>query len=198
MTEIPAGPILDYASPIARTPLRLASRSVISILASGNRAIITESLGGQSGAVAAILFTGLTVTLLGCGVLGSALHLHNWTDFYVALVVLILYLIYAGGTLALILAVIHTSWRRTVLRVSPQQIVLTFHSPLKKKAYEWPSQSVQHVHVVQALNQRRYEIAYHLQIEIRNQQVAQLFGGHEISELSEIARLIREKLEAEE
>ena len=198
MTEIPAGPILDYASPISRTPLRLASRSVISILSTTKGTVITESLGGQMPALAAIIVTGSTVSLLGCGVLGIVLHLHNWTEFYEALVVLIPYFIFAGGTLALILAVIHTSWRRTILRVSPQGIVLVFHSPLKEKAYEWTGENVRHVHIVQELDRRRWEVAYHLQIDIGDRHTAQLFGGHGIEELSEIARLIRQKLAADE
>jgi hypothetical protein len=198
MTEIPAGPILDYASPNSRTPLRLATRSVISILSTANEVIITESLDGHLSALAAILFTGSTVALLGTGVIGETLHLHNWSDLSDAALVLVLYFVYAAGTLALIVAVIHTNWRRTILQVSHECAVLIFKSPLKETVHKWPTENVRHVHVVQELDQRSQRIVFYLRIEVRDRPVAQLFSGHKIDELSEIARLIHEKLPTQE
>lgn len=183
--------ILDYASPMARTPLRLASRSIISIVYKNDEAQIHETLTGQTQALAAIIFSGLTVLLLGSSVLGIV-HRRTLDGLIAAAPILILYFLYAAGTLFLILAVIHTSWRQTVLGISHQHVTLNFKSPLKKTGYDWPTEEIRHVHVVQGLDGATNRIVFQLRIEIANRQIAELFGGHTAGELTEIAWLVRE------
>jgi hypothetical protein len=193
MFDAPPETILDYASPMAKTPLRLASRSVISIIPTDDGVEITETLTGQSQALAAIIFSASMVVLMGCTAM-ARIHPRHWSDLLDAIPVLIFYVIYAGGTAALIVAVIHSSWRRTILTVSPEQTVLLFRSPLKEKSYAWLNKEIRHVLVTQELIQSTWQIVYKLQLEIADRQTAQLFGGHDADELAEIAKLIRKFL----
>lgn len=189
MLHAPSETILDYASPMAKTPLRLATRNVITIVPTDDGFQIVETLAGQSQALAAILFSASMVALLGITITGG-IHPSRLSDFLYAIPVLIFYLLYAGGTAALILAVIHTNWRRTILLVYPRETMLTFKSPLREKSYEWPSQDIRHILVTQELKGSG-QIVHQLQFEIAHGQTAQLFGGHDADELVEIAQLIR-------
>src|SRR5205814_6320272 len=58
------GPILDYASPRKQTRLRLESRSSLDVQTHAGGAIITESLRGKAGAVAAMIFAVFILLLL--------------------------------------------------------------------------------------------------------------------------------------
>ena len=98
--------ILDYASPMARSPLRLGVKSIIRIKAEGDSVAIFEMLTGQRQALAAIIFTALTVSLLGFATVGMVEPRTFWDIYNPALVI---YFVFACGTAALILAVIHNN-----------------------------------------------------------------------------------------
>ena len=185
--------ILDYASPMARSPLRLAVKSIIRIKAEGDSVAIIEMLTGQGQALAAIIFTGLTVSLLGFGLVGDVAP-KTLVDIFNP--VLVIYFVVVCGTGALMLAVIHNNWRQTVLRVSRERVTLTLSSPFKMTTHEWPSADVRHVHVMQTLDKRTQRVIYDLQIEMGSGSMVQLFGGHDTPELSEIADAVRGRLPA--
>src|SRR5579863_1190824 len=113
MSQFPDGPILDYASPALKTPLRLTDQSILTVRETTGGVEIFETLAGKSGAIAAIIFSGGMVTLFGFGAFNYDSHDSNWVFFSPFR---IFYLIYLTVTLLLILAVIESNWRETILR----------------------------------------------------------------------------------
>jgi hypothetical protein len=188
MSEMPEQ-ILDYASPMAKTPLRLAVRSIIRMYAEPDGVSVYETLTGQGQALGAIIFSGCTVALL-----GSALYQTErpraFADYFLD-AWFVLYFLTVFATVALIFAVIHQNWRKTILRASAEQLTLVMESPFKSVVRRWPGADVRFVHVVQSLDPRTQRLVYHLQIEMSSGQRLQLFGGHEMAELAEIANAVR-------
>jgi hypothetical protein len=184
-------PILDYASPMERSPLRMAVKSVIRIQSEGKGVGIYETLTGQTQALTAILFTSFTVSLLGIALLGN---LRPWTISVFYSGPLIVYFLTVCGTATLVLAVIHQNWRKTTLRVSPERVILIMSTPFRGTMREWPSVDVWHVHVVQSLDQRTQRLVYDLQVMMSSGVNFKLFGGHDPPELNVIAEAVRKYL----
>jgi hypothetical protein len=195
MSEIPEGPILDYASPTSRSPLRLAKRSIIYLYQGVDEVKVVERLAEQGKALTAIIFSGSMVVLLGYTTEQTERperFIHYFSEGF------ILYFIYAAATLALILAVIYVNWRSTILEVSRERVILRFESAFKNLMYQWPSSEVRNIHVVQELDQRTMRIIFELRIELAFHPMLRLFGGHEIQDLNAIAMAMREQLAAPE
>jgi len=57
-------PILDYAGPASRSALRLAAQSELHIHASAERLVVRETLAGQGGAIAALVFAAFVLLLM--------------------------------------------------------------------------------------------------------------------------------------
>jgi hypothetical protein len=187
MSDVPEQ-ILDYASPMARTPLRMAVRSIIRMYSRADGVEVFETLTGQVQALTAIVFTSCTITLLGFALLGME-RPQGFLDYFNP--VLACYFVGLCGTAVLIVAVIHQNWRKTSLRMSAEDLTLSMETPFKSFVRKWPSTDVRFVHVMQSLNARTQRLVHDLQIEMSSGQRLQLFSGHEMPELAAIGVEIR-------
>jgi len=190
MSQFPDGPILDYASPALKTPLRLADQSILTVREITGGVEIFETLAGKSGAIAAIIFSGGMVTLFGFCTFNTYPPIQQ--EFFTPL--RIFYLIYLAVTLLLIVAVIESNWRETILRVKAENLVLIFKSAFKLRRYEWTTEMVRHVHVVQEIDAKTQRIVYELQIEFWSHPMVKLFTGHDPPELNDLASRLRNHL----
>lgn len=188
MPQIPQGPILDYASPGIGRALRLVRQSIITFIPIANGVEILESLSGKTQAVVAIVFAGGAVTLLGFTIFADLQH----RFFYLFLTAF--YLIYLVVTAWIVIAVIQSNWRRTVLRVTPGKLLLIFKTPFNAIERHWNNEQIRFVSVVHVLDSRTLRTIYELQIEFCSDAPARLFTGHGPPELAHIADLIRRYL----
>jgi hypothetical protein len=183
------GPVLDYASPAIRGPLRLTDKSIITFIPTPDGLDIVETLHGKGAALAAIIFTSGAVALLGTEVFAGIVA-HDpastwpWTGIF-------LYLAFAAMTILVILAVIHANWRSSLLSVTRQRLILDFKSPYRLTRRQWEPEQLKTVNVVQQLDPRTQRLIYEIQLEFWSCPMIRLFTGHDPSELHRIADTIR-------
>ena len=183
MSQFPEGPILDYASPAMKSPLRLADKSILTVHETTRGLDVLETLAGKTTAVGAIIFSGAMVTLFGITAINTGVALLSG--------LMIFYLIYLSVTLLLIYAVIESNWRETILRAEDENLILIFKSPFTLRRHQWATEKVREVHVVQELDIKTRRIVHELQIELWTQQWVKLFTGHDPPELGDIAVRLR-------
>lgn len=186
MSEPSQGPVLDYASPLARGPLRLADRSILTFIPVSNGVNIVESLEGRGRAVAAIIFSSCAVILLGPVVFGEAF------DHDISIAGVLLYLGYAVMTVIVILAVINANWRTTILGVTREHLILDFKTPFRLARRQWNPEELKTVNVVQQLDPRTKRIAHEIQLEFYSHPLTRLFTGHDPPELHHIVDTVRQ------
>jgi hypothetical protein len=186
--QIPAKPVLDYASPNARSPLRMTNTSIIKVNELPDGTEIVEFLTEHGQAIGAIIFTTITMTILGNDVLSR----HSWTQIFLG--PCLVYVLFALGVLTLILAVIQVNWRQTILHISHESLTLTFKSPFKKQTWRWPTADIQRAHVVEDNDPRAKSFICELRIETAAHGWLNLFGGHDPRELNQLAELISRHL----
>jgi hypothetical protein len=185
MSQIPDGPILDYASPMIRAPLRLAEKSIITFVPDPDGMRILESLAGKGRALFAIFFSAGSMTVLGCTISGTG---PGWTK------AMAVYAVFAIGTLALIVALINSNWQETILKISGENLLLVFKTPFKSRRYQWTREQIREARIVQELDPPTQRIVLELQIEFFSQPVVRLFTGHDIPVLRSAAEHIRQYL----
>jgi hypothetical protein len=188
MSQVPGGPILDYASPALKAPLRLTDLSILTVREITDGVEVLETLTGKGPAIAAMIFSGGTVTLFGYEVFTSAVP-NAHPDFDT---LQISYLIYLAVTLILIFAIIESNWRETILRVQAENLTLSFRSPFKLRQHQWTAEMVRSIHVVQAIDIKTQRLVHELQIELSSPQWVKLFTGHDAPELGNIAGQLRQ------
>jgi hypothetical protein len=187
MSQIPEGPILDYASPLIRAPLRLAEKSILTFFADADGLRIVESLAGKGRAIAAICFCGGSMIILGCTISDLApLFSSVWLESMAT------YSIFAFGTLALILTLINSNWRRTVLKIGAVYLTLVFESPLKNRVYQWTWDRFVGARILQELDPPTQRIVYEVQMEFSSHPLVRLFTGHDLPELGPVMERIRQ------
>jgi hypothetical protein len=189
MSQIPEGPILDYASPALKSPLRLTDLSILTVQPITDGIEVLETLTGKGAAIAAMIFSAGTVALFGFETFTSdAPNAH--VDFGT---LQIFYLIYLAITLILMFAIIESNWRETILRVQRENLTLAFKSPFKLRQHRWTTEMVRQIHVVQAIDTKTERLVHELQIELSSSslQWVKLFTGHDAPELGNIAGQLR-------
>jgi hypothetical protein len=184
--QTPDGNILDYASPGLAGPLRLADRSILTFLPEPGGMHIVETLEGKTRAIAAICFSGISMLILGFTISASTPFLSR--PWFTSMA---LWLLLAAGVAALILALIHSNWKATILKLRPEDLQLTFETPFKKRFYSWTWDQFRQAHVVQSLDSRTQRVIRELQVEIWTSPVLRLFIGHGLRELGAIVDELR-------
>ena len=129
--------ILDYASPRKRTKTRLPTNSHIVCNRQGAGIRITETLAGRSDAIGAMVFALFILIEWAYLAVSQEMRFNqNISDWLPGLLVMgIPWLAY----LALLLAVIQQTWRKTILHVDPQKLILQFKGPLHRTTHRWPA-----------------------------------------------------------
>ncbi len=184
--ERPA-PILDYASPQARSRLRLPSRSDLQVTQSPTELRVHETLIGKGGALLALLFALFTLACLMEPVVDAVTSSH----FRRHLFEMSFYLSIAVVEVVMMLAVIDNTWRTTTVVVTPQSIMLRFRSPIRgSHLHKWPAEKLQTVAVRHNQIQRRGPAFPELEFDLWGEPQVRLFLGHSVRELQELVAAI--------
>ncbi|MEO6435144.1 MAG: hypothetical protein ABIP55_05225 [Tepidisphaeraceae bacterium] len=179
-------PILDYASPASRRKLRLPARSVITTRHDARRFIIRERLDGQAGAVFALLFAAFTFCIM---IAVQKDMLTKWRRNVTPIGV-----VSAVQTIELVISamVINSTWRRTMLIVSPVDVTLTFSAPFSAgRHYHWPAEQVAAIEVVDSEPMANLAVYPELELRMWTGAPVRLFAGHRRAELMHLGESIR-------
>jgi hypothetical protein len=180
-------PILDYAGPSSRGKFRLPAESILEIDSSPAQLTVTETLAGQAGAFAALIFAAFTLVTLASAVL-APISRGSWHRYATEIT---LFAGFAIVEIALMLAVIHNTWRKTVLIVTPAQTSLRFWSPLRGTLHHiWPADKLREARInIMTMPNRRAEFP-ELELDLWGEPRVRLFLGHRQAELGRIVREI--------
>jgi len=174
--------IIDYASPASRRSLRLPARSEIRWADGPGFLKITQVLSGREGAIGALLLAGFTfllMTLLVHSMLGK------WHRYFGEIAVLGAFM---AAEVILAMLVIHNTWRKTTLSVTPAEMVLEFSGPFAgRQRFVFPSEQIAGVSVVDRPPMLGEAIVAELEIRMWSIPAVHLFAGHPHGTLMAIA-----------
>jgi hypothetical protein len=187
-------PILDYASPRPRGKVRLPAQSLLDVRVDVDSVVVIERLTGKFGAIAAVLFSGTTVTLL-LSLLWKEIFRAMWRgNIGPALFGLTL----PAAGYVLIALVINNTWRRTILSANADGVRLRFFAPLGgSRRYAWEADQIEAVRVESndpkaplGIDLVRSGTLAELQVHPTGGAVAHLFTDHEAFRLVPIAEAV--------
>jgi hypothetical protein len=177
-------PILDYAGPASRSALRLAAKSEMHIDDQPRRLIVREHLAGRGQAIVALAIAALSMIVM---LSVQADLLHKWRRNVEMIA------IFAGFEVAELFVgamVINQTWRRTVLKVTPDEVSLTFAAPFKPATVmHWTVEQVAEVHIIDS-DLSGGVVAPELELRMWSGPAVRLFTGHRHSELARLVTLI--------
>ena len=175
-------PIIDYASPVPRSLMRLPARSEIRWADYPGRLVVTQVLAGREGAVGALLLAGFTFVLMSVSAVGMAERWNRNTGMIGVLGVLM------AAEAVVSALVIRNTWRRTVLTVTAGELCVEASGPLtRRERYVVPSEQVAGVLVVDRAPIPGAMVVAELEIRLWNAPPLHLFAGHPPSTLRTIA-----------
>lgn len=183
--------ILDYASPRPRKRIRLPCKSRLELHADGKGVRIVETLAGRSGAIAAMVFAVVVLlewALVCYGIYKPGRRLSDQlSDLLWAAVPWL-------GYLALLLAVVHQTWRKTILQVDRQRVLLQFVSPLRQVCYRWPAEQVLQIQpAITFMAQNAWPVG-ELRLHLASGGRVHLFTDHRLSDVERLADSTRAAL----
>jgi hypothetical protein len=182
-----ASPILDYAGPASRGALRLPARSDIAVTRDGGRLVITETLAGQANALLALVFASLTMVPM---VATERQLVEKWrrhVDQILLIGALMATEVAVGGL------VVNNTWRKTMLRVTPDGMTLTFSAPLSGATrFEFRSEMVAEVSVIDSAPAGTSVTIPELEVRLWSAPAVRLFPGHRRTQLRHLVSLIQE------
>ena len=137
-------PILDYASPRKRLKLRLPARSTLFWQIEPDEILLTETLAAKEGVAWALVFTLVIQAMTVVSTLNGLHEMRSGT-----------YLLPIGLMLLqvpLMLLIIHQTWRKTLLTVRCNELLLAFTSPLHRRHYKWSGDDIAGIVLVETAN----------------------------------------------
>jgi hypothetical protein len=178
-------PIIDYASPASRASLRLPARSVIRWDNAPGVLRITQVLAGRGEAIGALALAGFTFVIMSFSIHGM---IEKWHRYVVEIGIMSAFMLaeVIVGTL-----VVNNTWRKTILRVTPEDMTLEFTSPLgARQRFVFRGEQVAGVSVVDRLGGPGEAVVPQLEIRLWSMPSVELFAGHPRTTLMSIARAI--------
>ena len=184
--------VLDYASPRQRGKLRLPSQSVLAVSQDRDGVNVVETLSGQRDAIVAIAGTAFAFVML------IAVYVAEFTPAFgrmrsidPLLTFCIAFVVLSGVVVALL--VINNTWRRTVLRVHADEVVLEFSSPFGRRIYRWPAEQIENVRV-ERTSEAVHTLLAELQLHPTGSPVVHLFTDHPERELAPLGKAVGDTL----
>jgi hypothetical protein len=176
--------LLDYASPRKRLKLRMPAKSILDICHDDGRVSVIERLKGRGEAIGAMCFAGFMLLYMAALMVAERRHGAAWVlgPFWIA-------------EASVFMLVIHQTWRKTLLVVTPESVSLRFTSPLTRSAFEWPVMHVGDVLAVVTANPGSTRPLAELRLRFTTGGEAQLFTDHPAAEINDLAEAIRNVLE---
>jgi hypothetical protein len=182
----PHAPILDYAGPISRSRLRLPAKSELHITLAPDRLVARETLAGREGAIGALMFAAFVMVVMAFVQWDMA---HKWRR-NVAPMLFCASVMAAEASVAGM--VIHQTWRRTVLEVTREELLLTFAAPfVRTTRLRWPAELVADVLVVDSAMGALGGAVPELDLRMWSGPPVRLFTGHPHKQLMYVSEQIR-------
>ena len=177
--------IIDYASPVPRSRMRLPARSEFRWEQGPGWLVITQVLAGREGAIGALLLAGLTFVLMTIGVADMIGKWHRNVGLLGLLGVLMTAEVVVG------LLVIHNTWRKTVLTVTRDELAVETAAPFAaRQRVVFRSEQVAAVVVVDSEPVPGAGIVPELEIRLWSIPPVRLFAGHLRQTLLSIASAV--------
>jgi len=170
---MPAPAVIDYASPVPRSKLRLPARSEIRWVDAPGRLVVTQVLAGREGAVWALGLAGFTFGLMSLALVGMIERWHR-NVAPIAMIVMVM----AAEVLVSVL-VIRNTWRKTILTVTREELAVETAGPLaSRQRFVFPTEQVAGVVVVDREPQPGEARVAELEIRFWSIPSVHLFAGH--------------------
>jgi hypothetical protein len=173
--------ILDYASPRKRLRLRLPAASSILVNYDENQVIVQEWLQGQKQAIAAIAFACCTYLYMAILFFGESEIKKTDPTMLAVLATLVV------TGIVVMLMVIHQTWRKTILTVRYDQMLLDFVSPFYSRHYRWASRDIAEISLLETANMNSPAPLAELRITRSSEGEIRLFTDHLTHQLRPIA-----------
>lgn len=181
--------VLDYASPQTHGRSRLPARSVLTYQRTpADGIVVLETLSGKFAAISAIVFAAVSLGMF----LAASVGVLNRSDTPWPLACAPFAFVAFG--FCVMLAVINSTWRQTILRGTRTGIQLSFLSPLRRaRLMQWPPERVHSVMPVYTSEARKSneDARGELNLIIAHGPVVRLFTGHSHAEMAWIADCFR-------
>ncbi len=162
--------------------MRLPALSTLSVQEDSDQLVLTERLKGQD-LTAAVALTAAAVTLgLLAGPLLSAEYRQHVPGAQINFITA-----YAAVEIGVMVALIQQTWRKTVLAVRFDEIVLKFTSPFHRVAYRWRGDEILDVVVAETANQRTWDALAEMVITRIGGGDVHLFTDHRLDHVTPLA-----------
>jgi hypothetical protein len=183
---MPSPAVIDYASPVPRSRLRLAGRSEIRWVSGPGRVVVTQVLAGREGVIAALLLAGLSIVLVSFSIVNMPGRLQRNAGSIGIMVVLMAAEVIVGAR------VIHNTWRKTILTVTREALTVETAAPfaMRQQSFGFRSEQVADIAVVDCEPMPGEEVVPELEIRLWSIPPVRLFTGHPRQTLIPIARAI--------
>jgi hypothetical protein len=179
-------PILDYASPASRARLRLPARSIITTEHDAGRFIVREKLAGEGEAIMALLFAAFTLVVMAGLQWQMSAKWHRNAGAIGMLALL------QAAELAVGAPVVNSTWRRTTLIITADDVTLAFTAPFSSgRRYHWPAEQLAAVEVIDSEPLANGTVVPEIELRMWTGAPVRLFAGHGHAELVALAADIR-------
>jgi len=185
-------PILDYASPRKYSRVRMPAVSELSFAGAGpGHVCVTETLKGRDYAVKVIIFACIVLVIL--STLGTTQLFQSKFIVFDSCLVGIPWV----GLVTTLIAVIHQTWRKTVIEVREGVLTLTFSSVFKQQVFAWRASDLSMNVVTTHLPEVGPSLG-ELQLQSSEYPLVKLLTDHLLSEVQHVQQLLRTALEGGE
>jgi hypothetical protein len=178
------GTILDYASPRKRQRFRLPARSTLDIHCDRDEIVITETLQGRDSAAGAILFFIFAFSCM-AGVLTIDSGFRKTDPFILGFLACL-----AISGFVVLLMVVQQTWRKTLLTVRYNEMLLAFTSVFYRKFHRWAGDDIADVLLVETANTETRHVLAELLITRCVGGDIHLFTDHLATELKPLAQAL--------
>jgi hypothetical protein len=183
------GPMLDYASPRPQGKLRLPAKSQLEMRLDGDQVIVREWLQAKTGAMIAVAFSLIPMVSLPLSVLG-VLSYRDPIESRIAVVTFVAF--FWISEIVVLLLVINSTWRQTVLRARKDGLLLTFSVPFGQRRHEWNAGEIENIQMNSTTTVIHKNHLGEIQIHIAGQPLVSLFTDHAATELEPVVAALRQ------
>jgi hypothetical protein len=191
MSGLPSelGPILDYASPRQHGKVRLPSHSRIVVELDRDRIIVREWLEAKAGAIMAMVIAVFTLLALAMTMYqGITGRMHRDDRLWLVAVPGVV----GACEIWVFLLVVNNTWRRTVLEVRSDALLLAFASPFGDRRYEWGASQIEDIRVDLTTTAKNRNTLGELVVHLAGLPLVKLFTDHPAAELAELSGRLRQ------
>ena len=181
--------MLDYASPRPQGKLRLPAKSQLETRLDGDQVIVREWLQAKTGGLIAMAFSLVPMLSLPVSVFGA---LSYRDPIESRLAVLAFTAAVWVSEIVVLLLVINSTWRQTILRAGKDSLLLTFSAPFGRRRHEWNASEIEDIKMASTTTVIHKNRLGEIQIHIAGQPLVSLFTDHAAMELEPVVAALRQ------